>query len=132
MIGVYKTGNFSFMEKTMGETIQRQTRIPVRIKAELAYGEVKDKCEIIDISKGGILVESNRIFAAGDLVQITANLTPTFQLNIWGIVRNVKIAREIGIEFDEISNEQRTQLTEYVFETLNLNDKDRFEKINLT
>jgi len=116
----------------MDQTIQRQTRIPVRIKAELSYNKVKDSCEIIDISKGGILVESNRIFAEGDLVHITANLSPTFNLNIWGIVRNVKVAREIGIEFDEISNEQRQQLNDYVYNILNLKDRDKFENIHLT
>ncbi len=115
----------------MAEMIKRQTRIPVRIKAELSYNSIKDSCEIIDISKGGILVESNRIFAEGDLVQVTANLTPEFNLNIWGIVRNVKVSREIGIEFDEISNEQRKQLNNYVYKTLNLKNRDRYENINL-
>ncbi len=96
----------------MGE---RATRIPVNIKAVYYLKNFEGEGRIVDISTGGIGMEVRQIFVPGDLVRIVFRLPDQSnnEIEFWGIVRNVS-GSLIGINFEEISNENREKIDRYV------------------
>ncbi len=105
---------------------QRMTRITVAIPAEYQYKNNKGECTVIDFSEGGIAIEANQILLEGDLIRVKASPVRNVNLDIWCVVRSVQ-GRKIGLQFEEISNEMRKQLQDYVYSLLDTNKKSRFE-----
>ncbi|MEJ5284265.1 MAG: PilZ domain-containing protein [Brevinematia bacterium] len=96
----------------MGE---RATRIPVNIKAVYYLKSSQGEGRIVDISTGGIGMEVRQIFVPGDLVRIVFRIPDqtNAEIDFWGIVRNVT-GNLVGINFEEISNENREKIDKYV------------------
>ncbi len=96
----------------MGE---RATRIPVSIKAVYYLKSSQGEGRIVDISTGGIGMEVRQIFVPGDLVRIVFRIPDqtNAEIDFWGIVRNVT-GNLVGINFEEISNENREKIDKYV------------------
>ncbi|MCX7821143.1 MAG: PilZ domain-containing protein [Brevinematales bacterium] len=96
----------------MGE---RATRIPVNIKAIYYLKNSEGEGRIVDISTGGIGMEVRQIFVSGDLVRIVFRIPDqsNVEIDFWGIVRNVT-GNLVGINFEEISNENREKIDKYV------------------
>jgi c-di-GMP-binding flagellar brake protein YcgR len=105
----------------------RQTRISVNIPADYQYRNNKGDCVIVDFSEGGIAIEAKQLFVEGDLINVRATLAKNFQLDIWCVVRNVT-GRKIGLQFEEISNQQRNDLQNFVYNLLDSHNKTRVEK----
>lgn len=107
----------------------RATRIPVNIDAVYEFKGIKGKCTIIDISETGMKVEVKQIFVPGDILKITFPIRyegKPFTIEAWCIVRNSS-GNEIGVEYDELSNENKRKLISYV-ESLLLNyGKGKYE-----
>ncbi|MGC8765939.1 MAG: PilZ domain-containing protein [Brevinematia bacterium] len=93
----------------------RATRIPVNIKARYYLKNFEGEGRIVDISTGGIGMEVRQIFVPGDLVRIVFRIpdSTNAEIDFWGIVRNVT-GNLIGINFEEISNENRERIDRYV------------------
>jgi c-di-GMP-binding flagellar brake protein YcgR len=92
----------------------RPTRIPVNLKATYYLKDMQGEGRIIDISTGGIGMEVKQIFVVGDLVRIIFRLPDQgSEIDFWGIVRNVN-GNIVGINFEEISNENRERIDRYV------------------
>ena len=93
----------------------RATRIPVNIKATYFLKNFEGEGRIVDISTGGIGMEVKQIFVVGDLIRIVFRIPDITnpEIEFWGIVRNVN-GSLIGINFEEISNENREKIDKYV------------------
>ena len=93
----------------------RATRIPVNIKASYYLQDSEGEGRIVDISTGGVGMEVRQLFVAGDLVRIVFKIpdTTNAEIDFWGIVRNVT-GNLVGINFEEISNENRERIDRYV------------------
>lgn len=111
----------------MNKNQQRMTRVTVAIPAEYHYKNNKGECSIIDFSEGGIAIEANQILLEGDLIRVKAAPARNINLDIWCVVRNVQ-GRKIGLQFEEISNDMRKQLQDYVYSLLDSNKKNRYEE----
>lgn len=104
----------------------RMTRVTVNVPAEYSFKKNKGDCVIVDFSEGGIGIEANQIFVEGDLIRVQASLAKSSTLDCWCVVRNVQ-GRKIGLQFEEISNEMREHLQDYVISLLDTNKKSRYE-----
>lgn len=100
----------------MGENL-RPTRVQVRAEATYYLKGSEAKGLIVDISEGGIGMEVKQIVVAGDLIRVKFNTDSGYTIDFWGIVRNVT-GNFIGIKYEEISNESRKQIDNYVTDLL--------------
>ena len=97
----------------------RATRIPVTIDASYEFKGIKGKCVITDISETGMKLEVRQVFVPGDMIKVSFPIIyeeKPFLIEAWCIVRNSS-GNEIGVEYDEISNENKRKLITYI-ETL--------------
>lgn len=109
----------------------RATRIPVNIDAVYEFKDIKGRCTILDISESGMKLEVKQIFVPGDTLKVTFNITfqqKPYTIEAWCIVRNSS-GNEIGVEFDELSNENKKRLIGYVEELILKHGKSKHEPI---
>lgn len=103
-----------------GEEGLRLTRIDVRIPVTYTWKGVQADGTVVNISSGGVGIEVKQIFVVGDIIRVQFKLK-TEKMNddvdFWGIVRNVNNG-QIGVKFEELSNENREKLEDYVGELL--------------
>ncbi|MCX8096256.1 MAG: PilZ domain-containing protein [Spirochaetes bacterium] len=107
----------------------RASRIPVSIEAVYEFRGFKDRCTIIDISETGMRLEVRQILLPGDVIKVTFPIIyDKIPLNIeaWCIVRNSS-GNEIGVEYDELSNENKRKLISYVEQLLLKHGKSKYE-----
>jgi|GEM_PF-982609 len=109
----------------------RPTRIQVNIKALYSYKGCEGEGTIIDISTGGLAMEVKQIFVPGDLLRIRFRLegVSATEIDIWGIVRSVN-GTLLGIKFEEISNENREKIDQYVTHLLSQKGLPEKEQYN--
>ncbi|MGB9621358.1 MAG: PilZ domain-containing protein [Brevinematia bacterium] len=109
----------------------RATRIPVNIEAIYEFKGVKGKCTILDISETGMRLEVKQILVPGDILKVTFNIVfqqKPYTIEAWCIVRNSS-GNEIGVQFDELSNEKKKILIGYVEELVLKYGKSKQEPI---
>jgi c-di-GMP-binding flagellar brake protein YcgR len=109
----------------------RYARVPVNIEAEYEFKGIKGKCNIVDISEGGMKIQVKQVFVPGDMIRVKFPIIhegKVINIDAWCIVRNSS-GNEIGVEFDELSNEHRKLLITYVENLLLRHGKDRYEPI---
>jgi len=91
----------------------RLTRVNVNIPAVYTLKGSEADAAVVDISSGGVGLEVKQIFVVGDIVRVKFRLTDGRLIDFWGIVRNVS-NNFVGIKYEEISNEAREALDDYV------------------
>lgn len=107
----------------------RAARVPVNIDAVYEFKGIKGKCTIIDISETGMRIEVKQIFIPGDIIKVTFPIlyeSKTFTIEAWCVVRNSS-GNEIGVEYDELSNENKKKLITYVETLLLRHGKSKYE-----
>jgi c-di-GMP-binding flagellar brake protein YcgR len=117
------------MEKPGGNF--RYARVPVNIEADYEFKGIKGKCSIVDISEGGMKIQVKQVFVPGDMIRIKFPIVhegKVINIDAYCVVRN-SAGNEIGVEFDELSNENRRLLVTYVENLLLRHGKDRYESI---
>lgn len=108
---------------------QRMTRISSSIYGEYQYKSTKGECIITDFSMDGLAIATRQLFVVGDLLRIRASLPrSSIRIDIWCVVRNVQ-GGKVGLQFEEISYEQKEQLREYVYSILDTAKKGKTEAI---
>ncbi len=100
----------------------RPTRISVTIPTIYSYKGCEGRGNIVNISTGGLAMEVKQTFVEGDLLRIRFRLpeVSSEEIDVWGIVCSVN-GPILGIKFDEVSNENRRRIDDYV--TLLLGEK---------
>jgi len=107
---------------------ERMTRISSSIYGVYHYKNNKSQCVITDFSVNGIAITTNQLLVTGDLIRVKADLPhSSVKLDIWCVVRNVQ-GRKVGLEFEEISNEQKDNLIQYVYSILDTSNLPKTEK----
>lgn len=110
------------------QTSERMTRISSSIYGVYHYKGSKAPCVITDFSVNGLAITTNQLLVEGDLIRIKADLPhSSVKLDIWCVVRNVQ-GRKVGLEFEEISNEQKNNLIQYVYSILDTSQLPKTEK----
>lgn len=107
----------------------RASRVPVNIEAVYEFKRMKGRCTILDISETGMKVEVRQIFVPGDIIKIVFPIVyegKPFTIEAWCIVRNSS-GNEIGVEYDELSNENKRRLIAYVENLLLRHGKGKYE-----
>lgn len=115
------------MEEKQGKL--RATRVPVNIEAIYEFRGNKGKCTILDISETGMRIEVRQVFVPGDIIKVVFPIIyegKTFTIEAWCIVRNSS-GNEIGVEYDELSHENRRKLITYVEQLLLRYGKSKYE-----
>ncbi|HWR61774.1 MAG TPA: PilZ domain-containing protein, partial [Clostridia bacterium] len=84
------------------------------------FGE-KFRCNLHDISTGGILVSTNKEFQEGDMLEVTIGLNGLYLVTYGIIVRRTltvshKAPYSYGIKFDKMSEFDKNKLTKFIFE----------------
>ncbi len=104
----------------------RLSRVPVNIEATYYLRNIKGQCTIVDISEGGVGIETNQLFVVGDLVRLVFNLSDDLHIDMWGIVRNVN-GTKVGIEYEELPYEGRESIKRFVANLLIQLGKNKYE-----
>ncbi|MCX8028694.1 MAG: PilZ domain-containing protein [Brevinematales bacterium] len=115
------------MEEKQGRL--RSTRIPVSIEAIYEFRGTRDKCNIVDISETGMRLEVKQILVPGDMIKVVFSILydqKPYTIEAWCIVRNSS-GNEVGVEYDELSNENKKRLVAYVESLLLKHGKSRYE-----
>lgn len=87
---------------------------------EKKFGE-KFRCNLHDISAGGILISTNKEFQEGDMLEATIDLNGV-QLVAYGIIvrRTLTVSHKApysyGIKFDKMSEFDKNKLIKFIFE----------------
>lgn len=101
------------------EIPQRQSyRVITNIKAEGKYNNLPIACQTINISSTGILIESEREFAKGDLIALSFYLPGLKHIKTEGevvrIIKRISGAYQYGIKFANPSSDDMRALEEFV------------------
>lgn len=91
----------------------RLTRVPVRIPASYYMKGIEAKGTIVDISSGGVGMEAKQFFMEGDVIRVVFVANEGKMVDFWGIVMNIG-PNGIGIRYEEISNENREAIDDFV------------------
>lgn len=81
----------------------------------------KTKCNLHDISAGGLLFSTNKEFREGDMLELTLDLSG-MNIIVYGIVvrRTLTVSHKApysyGVRFDRISELDKNKITKYIFE----------------
>ncbi|MFN4245032.1 MAG: PilZ domain-containing protein [Brevinematia bacterium] len=107
----------------------RPTRIPVTLEATYEFRGTKGKCIITDISETGMRLEVKQIFVPGDVIKVSFPIVyqeKPLMMEAWCIVRNTS-GNEVGVEYDELSNENKRKLMSYIESLLLRYGKSKYE-----
>ena len=81
----------------------------------------KTKCNLLDISAGGLQFNTNKEFSEGEMIELTLDLNE-MHLVVYGIIvrRTLTVSHKApysyGVRFDRISELDRNKITKYIFE----------------
>jgi c-di-GMP-binding flagellar brake protein YcgR len=111
--------------------IQRRNFYRLRLMKELEAKQVEDikerkygdkfKGNLLDISAGGLLFNSNKELQEKDMLELTLNLNSK-KLIVFGIIvrktftTNLIVPYTYGVQFNRISDFERNEITKYIFE----------------
>ncbi len=93
---------------------RRFKRIPVLRPAKYRdgkYGETESL--ILDLSEGGAYIESP-VVPEGSRIELEFNLVNGYRVRVVGIVRYLLLGTGMGVEFQEISDQDRRRIAEFV------------------
>ena len=93
---------------------RRFKRVPVlrpAIYRDGKFGETKSL--ILDLSEGGAYVESP-VVPEGSLIELEFNLVDGYRIKAVCIVRYLLLGTGMGVEFHQISDQDRRRIAEYV------------------
>lgn len=137
--------NVKILEKTFGQIpmmrleivsdiskIQRRDFYRLRLIKEITYRKVislkektfteKFKGNLLDISGGGLMFNSPKEWQEQDMIEITLNLASGKILTLMGVIvrkiyhNDIKYCYEYGIRFEGISEQERNEITKFIFE----------------
>ena len=93
---------------------RRFKRVPVLRPAMYRDGKFGEtKSLILDLSEGGAYVESP-VVPEGSLIELEFNLVDGYRIKVTGVVRYLLLGTGMGVEFQEISDQDRRRIAEYV------------------
>lgn len=93
---------------------RRFKRVPVLRPAKYRdgkYGETESL--ILDLSEGGAYIESP-VVPEGSRIELEFNLVDGYRVQVIGIVRYLLLGTGMGVEFQEISDQDRRRIAEFV------------------
>lgn len=137
--------NVKILEKTFGQIpmmrleivsdiskIQRRDFYRLRLIKEITYRKAislkektfteKFKGNLLDISGGGLMFNSPKEWQEQDMIEITLNLASGKILTLMGVIvrkiyhNDIKYCYEYGIRFEGISEQERNEITKFIFE----------------
>lgn len=92
-----------------------QKRYHVRAKTMLIVKiNDKDMGTVIDISAGGLMIATNAPLNNGDAISLDIEL-PNYHLKVLGVVTRISADKIYGIQFVNLSDQDKTAITQYIF-----------------
>jgi len=93
----------------------RSARLEVNIEGTLMFRETSSTMRVMNISMGGIALETKCSLLEGDHVQVQFKLPrdTLVPVEFWGAVRNAGYGR-VGVQYDEISRSDLARIEGFV------------------
>lgn len=102
------SGDFKCLDR------RRFKRVPVLRPAKYRDGKFGEtKSLILDLSEGGAYIESP-VVPEGSSIELEFNLVDGYTVHAIGIVRYLLLGTGMGVEFQEISEQDRRRIAELV------------------
>jgi hypothetical protein len=102
------SGDFKCLDR------RRFKRVPVLRPAKYRDGKFGEtKSLILDLSEGGAYIESP-VVPEGSSIELEFNLVDGYTVHAVGIVRYLLLGTGMGVEFQEISDQDRRRIAELV------------------
>ncbi len=93
---------------------RRFKRVPVLRPAKYRDGKFGEtKSLILDLSEGGAYIESP-VVPEGTRIELEFNLVDGYRVQAVGVVRYLLLGTGMGVEFEEISDQDRRRIAEFV------------------
>jgi len=95
-------------------------RCGLRVPAQEATVELLDfRPRVRDLSQGGAFIEDPRPLPAGRMLRLLLRLDPEARaITVWGMVRRVEEGKGMGVEFVQISPDDRATLRNFLHERI--------------
>jgi c-di-GMP-binding flagellar brake protein YcgR len=93
---------------------RRFKRVPVLRPAKYRDGKFGEtKSLILDLSEGGAYIESP-VVPEGSQIELEFNLVDGYKVRAVGVVRYLLLGTGMGVEFQQISDQDRRRIAEFV------------------